>query len=372
MKVNFFAPMNHLGYGIHSYNTIRAFEKRGHTATVIPPFGQVHRTDELIARWTGRRHHFDPNAPGVMIFHEEYLTQFCGRPRIGFPVFECEKFTPLQLAGMRSCDALLTPTQWGKDVLVRAGISGTKIWIVNEGFDPEVFKDVPVSESEEKSEPFTFVHVGKFEERKGTLQMIRCFFTALENEQARLFLHVANPFVTNYDAMDVLLEKLGFISTNAGKTFRRMGLSIHFTNPYESPAEVAALYRKADCGLYPTRAEGWGLPILETLATGAPCVVGNWTGQSEYVGRLPKSYPFFIERYTTHKIQDDIFFAHDHGEWRVPEDEGLVEKIRLAFHSAREFRKIPIWGEAVRFLRSFTWDEAADQLESALKGICGL
>jgi glycosyltransferase involved in cell wall biosynthesis len=370
MKVNFFAPVNNLGYGIHSYNTIAAFEDLGHQATLIPPFGQIHRTNGRIEHWIGRREQFDPNAPGVMIFNEEYLTQFTGRPRIGFPVFECEKFTPLQLAGIKSCEYILTPSAWSESVLKENGVRNVRV--VNEGYDPEIFEASAISQAESDSQPFTFIHVGKFEERKGTLQVVRCFFEALEREDARLFLHIANPFIHNYDALDDCLAKLGFISTNAGKTFRRMGLSIHFTNPYENVDDLALLYRKADCGIYPTRAEGWGLPILETIATGVPVIAGNWTGQSEYLGCLQKGYPFFIDGFTKEKAKDSIWFNGDRGEWRVPQDGCLIEKIRFAFKTGREYRKTEEWKSSFHDIRDFTWARAAKQLENALKDICGL
>ena len=50
---------------------------------------------------------------------------------------------------------------------------------------------------------------------------------------------------------------------------------------------LAPLYAVADCGIFPSRAEGWGLPIFECLASGVPVIAGSWTGQSEYL----KDYP---------------------------------------------------------------------------------
>ncbi len=369
MKINFFAPINNLGYGIHSYNTIRAFEDRGHQVTLIPPFGQVSRTDAWVERWLERREHFDPNAPGVMIFNEEFLTQFTGKPRIGFPVFECEKFTPLQIACMKSCDYIFTPTAWAADILRKSGIGNVRI--VNEGFDPQIFKDSDTSESEIQQMPFTFVHVGKFEERKGTLQLIECFFKALEHETARLLLHIHNPFIETYLPIDEILERLGFISTNNGLTWRRMGLSIHFTQPFSKTEDLAALYKVADCGLYPTRAEGWGLPILETLVTGVPVIAGYWTGQTEYMSALG-DYPFYIDKFRKEMARDNMWFQGGRGHWNVPESSDLIHKIKLAFKTAREYRKTDSWKEKVSRVRNFTWASAGAQLETALKDICGL
>lgn len=371
MKVNFFAPINDLGYGIHSYNTIKEFEARGHGVTLVTPFGRVSRGGDNINRWLDARNHFDPNLPGIMIFNEEYLTQFCGRPRIGFPVFECEQFTPLQVAMIKTCDAVFTPSKWGASVLHAHQIRN--VHIVNEGFDPDLFPWMRVSKSEENDSPFTFVHVGKFEARKGTLQAIECFFTALEGEHARLIMHVHNPFLNDYAAIHELVSRLGFTTANNGATWRRAGLSIQFTQPVPDQKLISDLYLEADCGLFPTRAEGWGLPILECLASGVPCIVGSWTGQSEYVDAIAHDMdPFILKRPMRQDAADNIWFFGDRGKWNVPTDSEIVDRIRYAFANARTFRGTTRWQNTVAHMRKFTWARAAAQLEGSLLEVCGL
>lgn len=372
MKVNFFAPINDLGFGIHSYNTIREFEKRGHQTTLVTPFNRIGFETPEVKRWLANQLKFEPNDPGIMIFNEEYLSQFCGNPRIGFPVFELETFTPVQIAMIKACDFVFTPTKWGQKILVQNGIPVYKTRIVNEGFDPEVFLDYHASDAEKAGEPFTFVHVGKFEARKGTLQMIECFFQALERETARLLLHIHNPFLTDYAPINELVNELGFTSVNGGSIWRRAGLSIHFSQPFERHSYVSNLYLRADCGLYPTRAEGWGLPILETLATGVPCVVGNWTGQTEYINA--DSYPEELLLVNPMRVlaSDNMWFFGDRGHWNVPTDGQLMDAIRFAFMNARTIRKTLAWKETVAGFRQFTWERAALQLEVAIKDVCGL
>lgn len=370
VNINFFAPINNLGYGIHSYNLLKEFEALGHGVTLVPPFGQVRFSNPQIERWLKSREDFDPDAPGVMIFNEEYLAQFYGRPRIGFPVFECERFTPLQLAMIKSCDYVFTPSKWGKDILIKNGILAGDIRVVNEGFDPEVFPFREKSTSEEMGEPFTFVHVGKFEARKGTLQLIECFFRALENEEARLVLHVDNPFLKDgYKELYAVLSRFGFIPDAKSSIWRRAGLSVRFSAPVDTQAELAPLYAMADCGLYPSRAEGWGLPILETLATGVPCIAGAWTGQSEYIDKddfliIPEG----LSRRAP--AADGVWFSGDRGDWHEVPDEVLIKTIKRAYDHAREERKSESWKNVCDRIRCFTWARAARQFEEAIKDVC--
>ena len=369
MKVNFFAPINDLGYGIHAYNTIREFEKRGHNVTLVPPLGQVRRTDEHVERWLWNRESFDPNAPGIMIFNEEYLTQFTGRPRIAFPVFELEKFTPLQYACLRSCDYIFTPTKWGAAVLKEHGFKNVRV--VNEGFDPSVYTYVQKSIAEDQNDPFTFMHVGKFEERKGTLQALTAFAEALEGEEAILVMHVNNQFLqaSDYAILWNQIKKLGFIEVSKEPIiFKREHLVVQFTKPVDN---LSDLYKHADCGLFPTRAEGWGLPIMEMMAMGIPCIVGRWTGMSEYITEKVL-YDFTIQYALPKPAKDGMWFDGTRGDWREPTFTHLVDLIQHAFKYGRTVRKSAAHQEATHHIRQFTWARAAEQMEYALREIIGL
>ena len=51
-------------------------------------------------------------------------------------------------------------------------------------------------------------------------------------------------------------------------------------------SELAALYNVADCFLFPSLAEGFGLPVLEAQACGCPVVTSNTTSLREVAGPL--------------------------------------------------------------------------------------
>jgi len=57
-----------------------------------------------------------------------------------------------------------------------------------------------------------------------------------------------------------------------------------------SDAELAALYEDCLFTLYPSLFEGWGLPVTESLAHGAPCLAANATSLPEAGGTLARYF----------------------------------------------------------------------------------
>ncbi|MEK7140499.1 MAG: hypothetical protein AAB815_01815, partial [Patescibacteria group bacterium] len=100
--LNFFAPLNNLGIGVHAYNMAKAIEAIGVEVAVFPPFGNVNLQGEDINRWLSARERFNPKDPSVMIFDPQFFPHFSGSPRIGFFVGETDGLTPLQLTATKS------------------------------------------------------------------------------------------------------------------------------------------------------------------------------------------------------------------------------------------------------------------------------
>jgi glycosyltransferase involved in cell wall biosynthesis len=98
-------------------------------------------------------------------------------------------------------------------------------------------------------------------------------------------------------------------------------------------AELAALYRGARCIVYPSLYEGFGLPVLEAMASGTPVVTSKGTAMEEIAGGAA----VLVDPLDAEAIADGIAEAaarHD-------------ELVELGLARAREF----------------TWDAAADATE---------
>ena len=128
-----------------------------------------------------------------------------------------------------------------------------------------------------------------------------------------------------------------------------------------SRQQMRMLYYSADYFLYPSRCEGWGLPLIEAIACGTPCISTRFGGHSEYLGFL--SDDAIIQ--TTLRPVDCQYHKHvinhsdgDFGLWAYPDVADLANRILIA---ASTPRALDLTGSKhVRL--NYSWDLAAEKI----------
>ena len=197
---------------------------------------------------------------------------------------------------------------------------------------------------------------------------MEAFTLALPKKEAVLNLHCDNPFLNEggHGAMIDLMRRQGYNTTD-GWSFHRAGLTVNLRPSGLSCKDLAFAYREADFGIFPTAGEGWGLPLLECLASGTPVIAGNWSGQSEFLG---DDYPAELTLADSHLVvaNDGIWFHGDRGSWHEPRLGELIEKIKWAHTNAVGFKSSENWAKIVEDRRiRFTWGRAAERLMEVLQ-----
>lgn len=163
----------------------------------------------------------------------------------------------------RRADRILTGSEWTKhDLMERYGVDEQRITVTPYGVDPLFTPEGP-----RRNGPPYALFVGAIQPRKDPLTALE----ALARIDGDLGLLITGPEKRGGEDVRAAIERLGLAA--------RVELTGHVTRD-----ELAALYRGAACFLYPSRYEGFGLPVLEAMASGTPVVASNAGALPEVAG----------------------------------------------------------------------------------------
>jgi glycosyltransferase involved in cell wall biosynthesis len=290
---------------------------------------------------------------GIVLGAVEQTFALPARYRVVYYVGETTRVHPTALYFLSRADMVWTPSQWGRSILEAHDVR--RVRVVPEGVDSGVFVPPPNGRG---SENFRFLCVGKWEERKATADLVRCFRGEFRpGEPVELVMHCGAAALTSAAVRDALT---GGSPVDAPR--------IVCTDPV-SLADLVALMQSCDAFVLPTRAEGWGLPILEAMACELPCIVTGYSGLTEFAN---EQNCFLIRVAGMFPVRDPRYYAEDRdwGEWAQPDLEHLRALMRFVYENrvlatakakrARE-EAVRLWG----------WDRAAQAALGHIRDLRG-
>jgi glycosyltransferase involved in cell wall biosynthesis len=357
--INLMAPINNLGYGVVGYNILRSLVLSNNIVCYFP-IGDIEwegdeQTKQIITGTMRNARTFAHHAPSVKIFHQNEMALFPGRGlRVGWPIFELNRFTDLEKHHLSSLDRIIVCSQWAKDVIASNGIHvPTKV--VPLGVDNKVF----FKNAEDRAmRPYwsrnktVFMNVGKWEVRKGHNELLEAFNKAFEEkDDVELWMMNDNPFI----GIENEMWKQKYIESKLGSKIKMIGR-------LPNQAMLRQLFNQIDYGVFPSHAEGWNLEPLEMMACGAEIIATNYSGHTEY---LNESNSLLVNPTGMEIAQDGKWF-HGQGEWCKFDIDTLVEQLREA-HKKKQDQAIRINNATVETVAKFTWENSAKKLLEAVQ-----
>jgi glycosyltransferase-like protein len=174
---------------------------------------------------------------------------------------------------------LCVSDRWQRELKQHYGIHGLR---VNNGVNLKRFSPTPNGVESELKKRLSLVGtplyltVGGIEPRKNSLNLLRAFAQDLVAFPKAQLIIAGGATVFDYRAyQSEFFELANALNITVGSNLILPGVL--------SETDLAALYRIADAFVFPSLVEGWGLVVLEAIASGLPAIVSNQTPFTEFL-----------------------------------------------------------------------------------------
>ncbi len=217
-------------------------------------------------------------------------------------------------------DIIITGSEFSKqEILDRLDVKEKNVRVIYHGVRHDVFKKIDdIKLDFDLPEKFIF-SVGSIEPRKNLIGLLSAY-NNLSDEIKQEYKLVIAGFKgwENKEIMQIIEKNKDFI-TYLG---------------YISDEELAVVYNKASCFVYPSFYEGFGLPPLEAMACGTPVVCSNVSSLPEVGGEAV----VYCDPYSVEDIKNKIE--------SVLLDENLQKELSL---------------KGLEQAKKFTWEKSAQE-----------
>jgi glycosyltransferase involved in cell wall biosynthesis len=181
---------------------------------------------------------------------------------------------------MSSSDVVACSSQaTRRDMVDMLKVDPERLSVIYPGIDTLLFTPGPSSSVREGleflSQSVYFLHVGVLRDRKNPRKLLEAF-RQIATQNGDVHLICVGPYQTSPEA-----------ARNVTTTAGELGIEarVHVLGNV-SDKDLVQLYRGSIGLVYPSLFEGFGFPVLEALACGAPCVIANNSSLPEVGGDL--------------------------------------------------------------------------------------
>lgn len=288
------------------------------------------------------------------------IHQFRGRSFFWW-FFESDRIPQKWLEDILVYDEVWAPSAWARDVLLAHEVDPASVRVVESGVNTDIFFPDPEVREPPKPDRFAFLLVGKYEGRKSIDETVQAFSAE--------FPLVRYPLVELRLKADFPLypQRVHELARRVSNDPRIRIISGNLTDP-----QMARIYRDADAFVFPTKAEGFGLPCIEALACGLPVITTPVSAQTAFLDQVAGLYAP-VEYKMAPIVDPDYtrFYGADYageplGNWALPSIDSLRACMRDVYEHRAAWRDRAAQASAI-IRREFSWDAIGRKaIEAAL------
>ena len=343
-----------MGYGVAGLNILKQLSKKASVSFF--PIGNPELSQEdaevINSLAINAQTKFSAKAPCVKIWHQfDMAVQVGNGLRCGMPIFELDKFKENETHHLNSLDKIFVCSKWAKEVV----LNNTKVKDVSVcplGVDSETFYP---KDSSAEDDATVFFNCGKWEFRKGHDILPEIFNKAFDSsDNVKLVMMNHNPFLKP----DQQEEWVSMYRNSKLKD------KIFFVGRAPHHNQVADVMRSVDCGIFPSRAEGWNLEAIELMSCAKDVIITNYSAHTEFCN---EDNSYLIKTNDLETAYDGMWFKGD-GNWaKMGEDQvdQAVEHMRAVHKKKKEEGKI-YNSQGVETAQKFSWENSADKILGAI------
>jgi glycosyltransferase involved in cell wall biosynthesis len=303
MSINLYAPINPTGYGIASLNILKNLTLYSDIKyfPIHNPSVTNQEDYDTILSILNNSIDFNPNDPCLKIWHQFDLASRIGNGRYyAYPFFELDTLNILEQKHLSVPDELFVSSEWAKNVLVANGVY-QPINIAPLGVDRNIFNDsIEISDLPPKQK-YIFLTIGKWEVRKAHDILPKLFKLAFPTEQDVELWIVASE-QSSYSSKEDIQKWKGLYGDD---------VRLKVIPGTDTQEDLAKLIKQSDCGIYISRAEGWNMELLETMAMNKPAIATFYSAHTEFCN--PQN-SYLVDITETEKAYDGKAFTGQ-GNW---------------------------------------------------------